>query len=155
MACKFFLIVCLSRHFDVHFNFHPGRCCFGAPWKHDFICEFQVAWFSNAIYHITCYMFLLRVLLVCRMMMFIFLIKSYSKKKKSSSAPKQASRDYHYFYLSLWSGSFFGPITIYPLFIIQFLSCLILKSMQSLLQWYGSRFSSFGFKKGKAGRTIS
>ena len=41
ISCKFFLIVCLSCHFNVHFNFHAGRCCFGAPWEHNFICESQ------------------------------------------------------------------------------------------------------------------
>ena len=90
LACKFFLIVCFSRHFDVHFNFHAGRCCFGAPWKHNFICECQVTWFSNPTYHIICYMFLLHVLLVCRVM-FIFLIKSYLLKKKKIKFSSQTS----------------------------------------------------------------
>lgn len=52
------MILCssLSFFFNVHlylwastsmfiYLIHAGGCCFGAPWKHHFVCEFMLPWF--------------------------------------------------------------------------------------------------------------
>ena len=42
------------------------------------------------------------------------------KKKKKSLAPKQASRDYYYLFLSLWSGFFLGLLVYIPCLLFSF-----------------------------------
>ena len=42
------------------------------------------------------------------------------KKKKKGLAPKQASRDYYYLFLSLWSGFFLGLLVYIPCLLFSF-----------------------------------